>query len=42
VARRLQPEVLGPLSPEQAASVRRWLWLVAAMLGYTVWGWVLG
>jgi len=41
VARRLQPEVLGPPSPEQAASVRRWLWLVAAMLGYTVWGWVL-
>jgi rhomboid protease GluP len=42
VARRLQPVVLLPLSAEQAASVRRRLWLVAAMLGYTVWGWAVG
>jgi rhomboid protease GluP len=42
VARRLQPVVLRPLSAEQAATVRRRLWLVAAVLAYTVWGWAVG
>ncbi len=40
VARRLHPVVLAPLPAEQAARVRRLLWLVAAMLVYTVWGWM--
>jgi rhomboid protease GluP len=42
LARRLHPVVLGPLDQEQAARVRRGLWLVAALLGYTAWGWVRG
>ena len=40
VARRLHPVVLAPLPAEQAARVWRLLWLVAAMLVYTVWGWM--
>ena len=40
VARRLHPVVLAPLPAEQAARVRRLHWLVAAMLVYTVWGWM--
>ena len=38
VARRLRPVVLEPLTDEQASRVRRWLWLAAALLGYTVVG----
>lgn len=40
IARRLHPVVLSPLTPEQAAAARRWLWLVAALLAYTVVGWL--
>src|SRR6266704_4952498 len=40
VARRLDPVVLAPLSAAQAATVRRRLWLIAAVLAYTVWGWL--
>jgi rhomboid protease GluP len=41
IARRLHPVVLSPLTPEQAASLRRRLWLVAALLAYTAVGWLL-
>ncbi len=40
LARRLHPVVLSPLTLEQAASVRRRLWLVGALLAYTVVGWL--
>lgn len=40
IARRLHPVVLSPLTPERAAAVRRGLWLVAALLAYTVVGWL--
>jgi rhomboid protease GluP len=40
IASRLHPVVLSPLPPERAAAVRRWLWLVVALLGYAVVGWV--
>lgn len=40
IARRLHPVVLSPLTPEQAAAARRWLWLVGALLAYTVFGWL--
>ena len=42
IARRLPPVVLSPLTEEQAARARRWVWLVAALLGYTVVGWLRG
>lgn len=42
LARRLHPVVLSPLGAEQAARVRRLLWLVAALMAYTVVGWVRG
>src|SRR5712692_2554427 len=42
LARRLQPVVLSPLTPEQGARVRRGLWLGAALMAYAVWGWVRG
>ena len=42
IARRLHPVVLSPLIEDQAARVRRWVWLVAALLGYTVVGWLRG
>jgi len=40
VARRLHPVVLSPLAPEQAASLRRRLWLVGALVAYTAIGWL--
>lgn len=40
LARRIHPVVLSPLTPEQAASVRRRLWLVTALLAYTIVGWL--
>jgi len=39
IARRLHPVVLSPLPPERAAAVRRWLWLVAALLAAALVGW---
>jgi len=39
IARRLHPVVLSPLPPERAAAVRRWLWLVVALLAVAVVGW---
>jgi rhomboid protease GluP len=42
VARGLHPVVLSPLGAEQARGLRRRLWLVAALYGYTVLGWVRG
>ena len=39
VGRFLQPVVLRPLVPEQAARVRRWLWVIAALAVYTLLGW---
>lgn len=38
VARLLHPVVLEPPTDEQAARVRRWLWLAAALLVYTLVG----
>lgn len=40
VARRLHPVVLDPMPPEPAARVRRRLWLVGAILAYTIFGWL--
>jgi len=40
IASRLHPVVLSPLPPERAASLRRWLGLVVALLGYAVVGWL--
>ena len=40
VATRLHPVVLSPLPAERAAAVRRWLWLVVALLAYAVVGWL--
>lgn len=40
IARRLHPVVLSPLTAEQAARARRGVWLVAALLAYTVVGWL--
>jgi len=40
VAIRLHPVVLSPLPPERAVAVRRWLWLVVALLVYAVVGWL--
>jgi membrane associated rhomboid family serine protease len=42
LARRLQPVVLSLLTPEQAARVRRGLWLVVALMAYAVLGWARG
>jgi rhomboid protease GluP len=39
-ARRLHPVVLEPMSPEQAARVSRWRWITAAVLLYTLIGWL--
>jgi rhomboid protease GluP len=39
VARRLHPVALSPLSPAQAARVRRWLWVIGALGLYTLVGW---
>jgi membrane associated rhomboid family serine protease len=39
IARRLHPVVLSPLPPERAAALRRWLWLVAALLASALVGW---
>ena len=39
IARRLHPVVLSPLPPERADAVRRWLWLVVALLAVAVVGW---
>ena len=39
IARRLHPVVLSPLPPERAATIRRWLWLVAALLAAALVGW---
>jgi len=40
IARYLHPVVLSPLPPERAATVRRWLWLAAALLSAALIGWV--
>jgi len=40
VGRQLHPVVLGPMSPEHARRVRRWLWVVWVVLGYTAVGWL--
>lgn len=40
IARRLHPVVLEPMSDEQARHVRRWLWVAAIVLVYTLVGWV--
>jgi rhomboid protease GluP len=40
VATRLHPVVLSPLPPERASAVRRWLWLVVALLAYAAVGWL--
>jgi rhomboid protease GluP len=42
IGRRLHPVVLSALTKEQAARVRRWVWLVAALLSYMVVGWLRG
>jgi rhomboid protease GluP len=39
VARRLHPVAITPLAPAQQARVRRWLWVLAALLVYSVVGW---
>ncbi len=40
IARYLHPVVLSSLPPERAATVRRWLWLVAALLSAALVGWI--
>jgi len=40
VARYLHPVVLSPMPPERAAAVRRWVWLVAALLSAALVGWI--
>jgi rhomboid protease GluP len=40
VALRLHPVVLSPMAPERAEAVRRWLWLVVALLAYALVGWL--
>lgn len=40
IASRLHPVVLSPLPAERSAAARRWLWLVVALLGYAVFGWL--
>jgi rhomboid protease GluP len=40
IARSLHPVVLSPLPPERAATMRRWLWFVAALLAAALIGWV--
>jgi len=39
VATRLHPVVLSPMPAERAATVRRWLVLVGALLAYAIVGW---
>ncbi len=41
VASSLHPVILEPMSSEQRARVRRWLWAVAALLTYMALGWLL-
>ncbi len=40
IARRLHPVVIDPLTPEQAAHVRRAVWLTAAVLAYALIAWL--
>ena len=40
IARLLHPVVLEPLPPERIRPTRLWLWLVCAVLGYTVIAWI--
>ena len=40
IARALHPVVLDPMPPERARTARLWLWLVCALLGYTVAAWI--
>ena len=40
IARALHPVVLEPLPPERTRLTRLWLWLVCALLGYTVVAWI--
>ena len=40
IANRLHPVVLSPMPAERVAAVRRWLWLVVALLAYAVVGWL--
>lgn len=40
LARRLPPLVLEPMPPHHAARLRRWLWVVGALLAYTALGWL--
>jgi len=42
LARRLHPVALEPMPPERARTVRRWLWLVCALLAATVIAWIAG
>jgi membrane associated rhomboid family serine protease len=40
VARYLHPVVLSPLPPERAATIRRWLLFVVALLAAALAGWL--
>jgi rhomboid protease GluP len=40
IALRLRPVVLSPMHGEDAAMVRRWLWLMIALEAYAVVGWL--
>jgi rhomboid protease GluP len=40
IARHLHPVVLDPMPPERTRSIRRWLGVVCAWLGYTVLAWI--
>ena len=40
IASRLHPVVLSPMPAERMTAVRRWLWLVVALLAYAVVGWL--
>ena len=40
IARTLHPVVLEPMPAERTRGVQRWLWVVGAWLGYTVFAWI--
>jgi rhomboid protease GluP len=40
IARHLHPVALDPMSPERARTTRRWLWIVCAILAYSVIKWI--
>ena len=40
IARRLHPVVLDPMPSQRTRTAQRWLWVVGALLGYTLVAWI--